>query len=115
TDALAVDNQAEAILPAARPVRVLLVSEGNWFLEKLLPADPLVRFEFLTPDGFEPSMAGAFDVVIYDRGGPQTLAAVTGNALFLKSGPLQPKGEELNEPIPDDIDRASPLFRLVDW
>jgi len=114
-DALPLDDHAEAILPATPPLRVLLVSEGNWFFEKLLAADPALRFELLTPDAFEPSMARAFDVVIYDRCGPETLAAVEGNALFLKAGPLSAAGEALEQPLITDADPHAPLFRLVDW
>jgi hypothetical protein len=35
-DALPFDNIAYAVLPAPAPHRVLLVTKGNWFLEKLL-------------------------------------------------------------------------------
>ena len=47
TDALPLDNTAFALLPVAQPPRVLLVTKGNWFLEKLLAADPHLRFELL--------------------------------------------------------------------
>ena len=51
-DALASDNIAYAVLPVEPPRRILLVTKGNWFLEKLLAADQSVAFELLTPDSF---------------------------------------------------------------
>lgn len=117
-DALALDNTAYALLPRDEPCRVLLVTKGNWFLEKLLASDPTVRFELLAPDAFEPEMARSFDAVIYDNlaaeTGLKTLDAVVGNALFVKSSPLGSTGS-LDQPPVSDSDADSPLLRLVQW
>jgi len=122
-DALALDNTAYAVLPAARPLRVLLVTQGNWFLEKVLPADPGVQFELLSPEAFRPEMSTAFDVVVYDGTGPkegarpdalETLKALKGNALFLKESPFGASGD-LKEPLITERDTAHPLLRWVEW
>lgn len=119
-DALALDNTAYAVLPAAQPLRVLLVTQGNWFLEKVLPADPGVQFELLSPEAFRPEMSGAFDVVVYDGTGPNgpkalaDLNTLKGNALFLKESPFG-AGEALKEPLITEKDSAHPLLRWVEW
>lgn len=113
-DSLPLDNVAYAMLPPNRPSRVLLVTRGNWFLEKLLASDPGVKFELLEPDSFAPKMASQFDAVIYDDCGPENLAGLSGNALFLKSSPLGNTGM-LEKPLVTDTDSASPLLRLVEW
>ena len=56
-DALTADNLAYAVLPADPPHRVLLVTRGNWFLEKLLAADQGLSFELVEPAAFTPALA----------------------------------------------------------
>jgi len=117
-DALALDNTAYALLPRDEPCRVLLVTKGNWFLEKLLASDPTVHFDLLSPDAFQPEMGRSFDAVIYDNvageTGLKTLDAVAGNALFIKASPMGNTGS-LDRPPVSDTDADSPLLRLVQW
>ena len=63
-DALALDNEAYLYVHHREPVRVLLVSTGNLFLESALLADPLL-LPYKTPPG-EPASAKEFPVVIID-------------------------------------------------
>ena len=118
SDALALDNTAYALLPASEPCRVLLVSAGNWFLEKMLASDGTLRFELLAPEAFQPAMARNFDAVIFDRctaaAGAKDLDAIQGNALFLKSSPLGSIGVTEQPPV-SDTDADSPLLRFVQW
>ena len=116
-DALPLDDTAYATLPPSEPLHVLLVTRGNWFLEKLLAADETLRFDLLEPDAFRPEMAAQFDAVIYDDCGPaslEELPALLGNALFIGSSPLGKSGT-LAQPSVTDSDAASPLLRHVSW
>ena len=116
-DALALDNTAYATFPTVKPLRVLLVTRGNWFVEKLLAADKSLRFDLLEPDSFRPEMAAQFDAVIYDEGGPsnfEELTAMRGNALFIGNSPLGTSGT-LSQPLVTETDTSSPLLRFVDW
>ena len=117
-DALPLDNIAYALLPSDEPCRVLLVTTGNWFLEKLLAADPTLHFDLLAPDAFQPEMGRNFDAVIYDNSaaasGLKSLDEVVGNALFIKASPLGTDGP-LEQPPVSDTDADSPLLRLVQW
>ena len=68
-DDLTVDNQAYLSLNAAKNVWILLVSKGNYFLEKLLAAYPNFRVNSvkeIIPSSW-PKQAARHDIVIVDR------------------------------------------------
>ena len=120
-DAFSLDDDAFAVVPPPRPVRVLLVTKGNWFLENLLRADDQITFDQLAPDAFQPGQAASFDVVVLDDflpvgfDTPDALPA-QGNFLFLHRAPFalaDPAAPELEHPVITDLDSASPLLRLV--
>jgi hypothetical protein len=121
-DALALDDDAYAVIPPPRPLRVLLVTRGNWFLESLLKADDGVQFDQLAPDAFQPAQAAAFDAVILDDCVPSGFAVAAdqlpkGNFLFVESAPFlagdAPKPVELEHPLVTDTDAAGPLLSRV--
>ncbi len=116
SDALPLDNVAFAVLPPPKIARVLLVSAGNFFLEKLLAADATVSFELITPDAWQSSLAEKFDVVIMDNFVPDSFALdqVQGGRLFVGKTPFnQPDLPPLERPIVTEMDNQSPLLRLV--
>src|SRR5207247_350652 len=112
-DALAADNVAYAVLPTQPPKRVLLVTKGNWFLEKLLAADQSLTFELLTPDAFTPNLAPKFDAVLFDNFLPENfdVAKTAGNFLFIKQTPFNTAEPALDQPILSDIDSQHPALR----
>ncbi len=115
TDALPADNVAYAVLPIEPPRRVLLVSKGNWFLEKLLAADQSLAFELLTPDAFSPALAAKFDAVLLDNFLPENFdfTKVRGNFFFLKQTPFNSTEPALEQPLISDLDSRDPVLRLV--
>ncbi len=92
-DRLAVDNRAWAVIPPPRKLRVLTVTEKNYFLDSVLRGLPLEEFPFATPAQYEANTGQAyeadgtsrFDVVIFDKVRPAKLPA--GNFLFLGATP----------------------------
>ncbi len=102
-DALAVDNSAFAVVPAPRRLSVLLVSKKNFFLERLLRAMPLAKFDYWTPEQYEARPASeleldgrsVFDVIVIDRHDTRRLPA--GNYFFIaglpQGGAVQRAGE----------------------
>ena len=114
-DVLAVDNIAYAVLSAQPPSRVLLVTKGNWFLEKLLAADQGVAFELVEPDAFNPELAAKFDAVILDQFIPAgfDLMSAKGNFLFIKATPFGDGNAPLDQPLISDTDAQHPVMRLV--
>ncbi len=119
SDALALDDDAYAVVPPPRPIRVLLVTRGNWFLESLLKADASVRFDQLAPEAFQPAQAAGFDAVIIDGDFPSVHPLPLGNFLFIGSAPFLPVAPTgtpaagLEHPFVTDADPASALLRRV--
>ncbi len=114
-DALASDNVAYAVLPAPPIRRVLLVSAGNFFLEKLLGADQGVTFELVAPNAYRKEFAAKFEVVIFDKSLPAEfdVAAAPGNALFLGQTPFNTGGAAIEQPLLTDLEEEHPVLRLV--
>jgi hypothetical protein len=115
SDALPLDNIAYATLPPARANRVLLVSTGNPFLEKLLAADTSLKFQFVAPEVYQPAMGAKFETVIFDGFIPAgfDLNSTPGNFLFLKATPFADAGAPIEQPIITDVDASHPATRLV--
>jgi hypothetical protein len=123
-DALPVDDVGYAVLREKKDVRVLLVSDGNPFLEKGLEQDPLVRKDAegrvprLAPGSFLPDDPGlsAYDLVILDRLELKALGA--GNYLIIDALPpfegIRAKGS-VEKPTVVDWDEAHPVARFVSF
>lgn len=118
-DGFALDDDAYAVIPPALPRRVLLVSRGNLYLEGLLKADALVRYDLLAPERFETAQAATFDAVIFDDFRPPGFDRIerlpAGNFLFLRRTPFDVAGAPPQDrPAVTDQDRANPILRLAD-
>ncbi len=69
-DALAIDDVAYAMVEPLRPLRVLLVSSGNAFLEAALAVHPNAQVERMDPGAFagqDDDALSAYDVLVLDR------------------------------------------------
>lgn len=65
-DALALDDTRDALLPADEPIRVRLVTSGNFFLERALAANPDVSLEVVRPGVAASATADGSDVLVCD-------------------------------------------------
>src|SRR5690606_26035225 len=84
-DAYPLDNRAYGLLPDPRMIPVMLVSEGNLFLESALRTDDEINFTMATPAEYNPAEADPEAVTIFDRWAPDTTPP--GNAIFLSRWP----------------------------
>jgi len=119
-DDMAADNQAWLALAEPRPVRTLVVTAGNYFLELAVQGDPLCSPVFMKPEEFDAELnagtPGEYDMTILDRHAPPSLPA--GSYLFL--GALPPleafrfEGEADN-PVVIDWDAVHPVNRYVNY
>jgi hypothetical protein len=114
-DHLPTDDRAFARLPERRRARVLVVSDGNLYLEAALLLDEYLDVTEVTPDGYGDADAIPHDVVVFDRVVPPHAPSVP--ALYLhpapgedRTGPLQVDGT-LDRPFFDRVDRDHPLTR----
>ena len=120
-DALAVDNRAWSVVQPSRHVSVLLVSEGDFFLERLLASLP-IRFDTITPQAYaempddELTVAGRlrYDVVIFENYSTDRLPP--GSYIFFGGVP-KVDGVKADGFIDDEIifnwDETNPILRYV--
>jgi hypothetical protein len=115
-DDLAADDHAYALLPARRRARVLVVTEGNTYLEAALLLDEYLDVTDVAPAAYPAAAAkGGWDAVIFDRVTPADPVAT--NALYLDPrGPGSPVkvARDLRNPGFDKVDRKHPAVRFVD-
>ncbi len=89
-DALKADNAARVCLGPAKQSSVLLVTAGNFFLEKVLAGLPLRQVVQMKPEDYEKALekAAGFDITIFDGYTPGTLG--DGNFIFFAAAPNLP-------------------------
>lgn len=85
-DMLAADDGAQVVLPPPKPLAVLLVTDGNYYLERAVNSLELKDAKIITPTRFEQEQPKAVDVIIFDRYVPRELPA-TGNFIWFAAVP----------------------------
>ncbi len=115
-DDLTADNTASVTVPPRRKVKILLVSEGNFFLENALNIDPNVVLDSVRPGGYKPG-TGHEMTVLDTNSAPKNLPP--GRYLFwgAASGgevPVTITGADADKPQILDWSRTHPLMRFVD-
>lgn len=109
TDGLNVDNSAWAILPARKIQKVLVVTTGNLFLEKVFEANPLVEVSVVSE--FPATWPDDTLVILHGRV-PEQLPE--GNVFVIDpigKCELWDTGERLENPLITEQDSESPLMR----
>lgn len=116
-DVLSLDNAAWAVHTPPISGRVLLISEGNLFLERALGALSSVELTRLSPD--QPLPSEFYDLYVYDRVVTSTLPAGNLWLIGLMSSvgdgfPIEVGGVFTATAI-THIAADDPLLRYVDW
>ena len=120
-DALAVDDRAFALVPAAGAVRALLVGPGNAYLENALALLPRLELYAVGANGYADALEAAtedgtpYGIVIFDRNVPAEAPGVP--SLYVgpgASGAFGTVGRNVDGPALDRPDPADPLLRFVD-
>ena len=101
-DCLAADDAAYVSVPPPKALGVLLVTDGNYFLEKLLRSLNLKDPQVMSPAVYEERVPNTYDVIIFDRAyAPQKLPE-SGNFIYfggvgpgLKLKPEQDAGKNV--------------------
>jgi len=83
-DSLALDNAAWAVLGGDRPTRILLVSDGNVFVERALGLRTDTRVTRVSPGDYAPQPQ-AYDLIVLDGFVPPVLP--TGSSVLLVHPP----------------------------
>ncbi|MGI9149242.1 MAG: VWA domain-containing protein [Chloroflexota bacterium] len=84
-DSLALDNAAWVVVGGDRPTRVLLVSDGNVFVERALGLRSNTQVTRVSPGDYAPR-AQAFDLIVLDGFVPPVLP--TGSSVLLLHPPV---------------------------
>ena len=111
-DDLAADNQASVVSILPRPVKVLLVTRGNRFLEKALRPLPNVQ---LTTVSLLADDAPAYDIVILDDVTPVVWPKGSVLAIHVNFTNLFPEVSRADAPTIVDWKAAHPLLRFVSF
>ncbi|HET6248050.1 MAG TPA: VWA domain-containing protein [Tepidisphaeraceae bacterium] len=85
-DALAVDDSAQLVVPPPKSLAVLLVTDGNYFLERAINSLGLKAPDTIRPDIYEDKKPDKYDVIIFDRYKPTYLPSA-GNFIYFLDGP----------------------------
>ena len=115
-DDLASDNRAWVPLRKPREPNVLLVTSGNYFLEKALMPDANSphHLAMIQPVDYPPATPA--DVTVFDRWSPPSIGS--GGYLFMGCVPpiagVEPAGE-VDYPVLLDWDHSDPLCRFADF
>jgi Ca-activated chloride channel family protein len=109
-DSLTLDDSARALLTTGSPLRVLLLTHDNPFLEGALKADPGIRLEILEPSNWRPELAAGFDAVIFDGKFPEGLSLESGRFFFFGRSPFEAGDETVSVAEPEMTNPMSPLF-----
>ena len=114
-DDLLSDNIAFANLDAPRAIKVLLLSDGNLFLEKAINVDPNVQLTRASTPSAASGGAGNYDVVVCDGIAPKNLS--TNQLVFNTITAFSPveKIGVTQAPSVADWDRKHPVTKFSSW
>ncbi len=117
-DALDVDNRAYRVGATQRPKRILLVGEGNFFLERALTLEPNVELfkANSVPEAERAEQPGGseFDLVIFDGTTPVNVKARSVLVIGAQGGPIAKREGKVNLPRIASWEREHPLLRFVE-
>jgi hypothetical protein len=111
-DDLLLDNEASTLSLLPQPVRVLLVTRGNRFLEKALKGPPNVQLSVTAVLG---DSAQAFDIVVLDNLIPAVWPQVNLLAIHTAQTNWFPSLQSVQNPLIVDWKSTHPLLRFVNF
>ena len=80
-DALPCDDVAQVVLPPPKLLSVLVVTDGNYYLERGINSLGLKNPVTMLPTQYEQKHPTDYDVIVFDRYSPAQLPA-TGNFMY---------------------------------
>lgn len=111
-DAFPLDNTAYAAVPPAAPCRVLLVTEGNLFLESALATHDEILLDTVEPGDYEAELGQDAELVVFDDWAPDD--PPESHAVYIAAWPaglgVASKGA-VEDPLVTDWVRDHPINR----
>jgi len=114
-DALVLDDTAYALLPPRKKQRVLVVTDGNLFLEGGLLLDESAEVDRLTPAAYATARAQGYDVVVFDRFAPAEPPRARGLLYIAPPRAQSPIAvrSEIKRPFLTELAEGHPLLRWI--
>jgi hypothetical protein len=84
-DCLAADDSAAVAVPPPKPLSVLLVTDGDYFLERMISSLNLKNAVVISPQQYEATIPANYDVIIFDRGYTPPKLPPAGNFMYFGS------------------------------
>lgn len=109
-DDLGVDNTAWTIVEKSPEISILVVSEGNPFLERVVNLDPRTEVSKISPKHYPPPQQ--YDITIIENFTPEE--PPPGDCLLINCPLLLKVKAKLKRPTIIDWDRTHPVMRFVD-
>ncbi len=117
-DALRSDNFAYRVGVLQKPIRILLVGEGNFFLERALALEPNVQLSKAhgvpQSERSERVGGGEFDLIIFDRTTPVPVKARAVMVIKAQGGPIAQLGQPIRTPRIAVWEREHSLMRYLE-
>jgi uncharacterized protein YegL len=89
-DVLAADDEAQVIVPPPKQLDVLLVTDGNYFLERAIQNMHLKSPDVMQTANYEEKKPEKYDVIVFDRYTPKFLPDAGNFVYFGAVPPLTP-------------------------
>jgi hypothetical protein len=110
-DLLASDDVARVAIPPPDPLSVLLVTDGDYYFERLLDSLPIHDAKVMSPESYEAQVPTGFQVIFFDNYAPKKLPP-SGNFVCLNAVPQGLKIKPVMENgVPVIMDDAT----VLDW
>jgi hypothetical protein len=116
-DALAADDAAQVVVPPPKQLSVLLVTDGNYFLELVMRSQPqLAKMDVMSPVAFEENKPKGYDVYVFDRYKPKELPD-SGNFMHFGVVPDGLRVKAVRDPngAPVMLDYPENAATVLDW
>lgn len=116
-DALAADDVAQVVVPPPKQLAVLLVTDGNYYLEKMINSQPqLEKPDVMFPIAYEENKPTKYDVYIFDRYRPKVLPPA-GSFIHINAVPegLKLKASKDGRGVNRTLDYSDDPLAVLDW
>lgn len=116
-DVFSTDDEVHFVVARYQPVRVLLVSPGNFFLERALALEPdcIVDKSAQVPETEKgEGLTGRYDVVIFDGTKPEPVKAKAVWLLGVADGNFVKEVGKTEQPVFASWERDHPVLRFID-
>lgn len=116
-DLLAADDTAQVVVPPPKQLSVLIVTDGNPYLERVIRAQKqLVRIDVMNPQSYEEKLPRDYDLYIYDRYKVKSLPEA-GTFIHIDAVPdgLKVKAVRDANGAPVMVDYATDVASVLDW